>query len=121
MSQKTFLSRILSGICPACHQGKMWNHSAYKLSEMTKMNKRCPHCHTSLEPEPAFYTGAMYVGYALAVALIGVVFVAGNVLSEVPNYNRLFWIIIGLVVVLAPLNLRLSRNIWANVFIKKKD
>jgi hypothetical protein len=34
------------------------------------MNSHCPHCAVSLEPEPGFYYGAMFVSYAFNVMLL---------------------------------------------------
>ncbi|WP_424964423.1 DUF983 domain-containing protein [Ekhidna sp.] len=46
-----------------------------------KMHKKCPNCSQSLEPEPGFYTGAMYVSYAFQVAIIIAVITTTNVLG----------------------------------------
>lgn len=119
MEFKNKLYSIFTGTCPACIEGKMWRYSPYKLSKMTEMNKMCPKCNTNLEPEPMFYTGAMYVGYGFTVAIMFSVFVAANVLFEDPNINVMFWSVVAIAVVFAPLNLRLSRNIWANIFIQQ--
>lgn len=112
------ISNILASKCPACRNGKMWNNSPYKLSKMTAMNKRCPNCNANLEPEPSFYTGAMYVGYGFSVAIVIGVFTAFNILYEDPNINLMsLWVGI-IVLIFAPLNLRFSRNVWAHTFIK---
>lgn len=115
------IANILASKCPSCREGKMWNHSPYKLSKMTAMNKRCPNCGANLEPEPSFYTGAMYVGYAFSVAIVLGVFIAFNILYEDPSVNMMsLWVLI-IVLIFAPLNLRFSRNIWAHTFIKHKE
>ena len=111
---------ILKGTCPSCKTGKMWNQGPYKLSKLTAMNKRCPKCNVNLCPEPSFYIGAMYVGYAFSVAIVIGVFTIFNLIYEDPNVNSMtFWVIL-ITLIFAPLNLRLSRNVWAHVFIKPK-
>lgn len=111
---------VLHSTCPSCHEGKMWNQHAYVLPKMTHMNKRCPHCNANLEPEPSFYTGAMYVGYALTVAIVLITFTISLTFFEEPNISLMFWIVMVIVVLFAPMNIRLSRNIWANTFIQYK-
>ena len=97
----------------------MWNYGPYKLSQMTKMNKRCPKCNENLEPEPSFYTGAMYVGYAFTVAIVLGVFTAFQVFTEELDVDKMFFCVMMLTILFAPLNLRYSRNIWAYTFIKR--
>ena len=118
MGEKSVIGKILSGSCPHCGEGKMWNHGAYKMAKMTKMNKRCSKCNTDFEPEPSFYTGALYVGYGFTVAIILGVFFGAHILYDDPSINKMFLLVMLIIVVFAPLSLRLSRNIWANVFIK---
>lgn len=113
------IGSILANKCPACREGKMWNQGPYKLSKMTHMNKRCPKCNTNLEPEPSFYTGALYVGYAFTVAIVLGVFTVFNFIHEDPSINRMFFWVTLITVLFAPLSLRYSRNIWAYVFIKR--
>ena len=80
------------------------------------MNHECPHCGVRLEPEPGFYQGAMYVGYAITSACFIVVsfilyFFAGDP-SE--------WIYIGVVVaimlLIVPFNYRYSRILYLHFF-----
>ena len=115
------IKNILASKCPACRKGKMWNYSPYKLSKMMQMNKRCPKCNANLEPEPSFYTGAMYVGYAFSVSIVIGVFTAFNLLYEDPNINMMSLSVLIIVLIFAPLNLRFSRNIWAHTFIKYNE
>jgi hypothetical protein len=70
------------------------------------------------EREPGFYYGAMYVSYALGVALFVTIWTSCNL--WLPWLNA--WGQIGLVVfftiVLSPYLFALSKIIWANMFIK---
>jgi len=72
------------------------------------MNDNCPKCGIRLEPEPGFFQGAMYVGYGFTVAVIAVI---GVFLSL--TWNPSEWVtigvIIGVMILLAPLNYRYSR------------
>ncbi len=80
-----------------------------------KLNKTCPHCGVRLEPEPGFYQGAMYVGYAFTVVLILIV---SAVLYLLGNPSEWVYIgtIIGMSVLVAPLNFRYSRIVYLYSF-----
>lgn len=79
------------------------------------MNEVCPHCGKRLEPEPGFYQGAMYVGYAFTVALILVV---SAILYLLGNPSEWVYIgtIIGVSILVAPLNYRYSRIVYLYAF-----
>jgi uncharacterized protein (DUF983 family) len=83
------------------------------------MYKKCPVCGQSYTPETGFYFGAAYVSYAISVAIFVTVWVATEVLAP-DNFPVEYEIglILTAIIVLFPLNYRLSRLIWANWFIK---
>lgn len=113
----TKLYSVFTGTCPGCQEHKVFYAGPYKLSKMTKMHKKCPNCGRNLMPEPSFYTGATYVSYAFSVAIVVIVFTAFNVLEESPSVDGMVFFAVSIAVILAPLNFRLSRMIWANIFI----
>jgi hypothetical protein len=67
--------------------------------------------------EPSFFDGAMYISYAMQVALIITIFVALNIFGIAE-----LWLIITLCVSLSllmiPLTFRLSRSAYINLFVK---
>lgn len=79
------------------------------------MHERCPHCQVRLEPEPGFYQGAMYVGYAITIAcIIGlsiILYLVGN-----PNEWVYIGTIIAFMVLIAPINYRYSRIVYLYLF-----
>lgn len=79
------------------------------------MNERCPHCGVRLEPEPGFYQGAMYVGYAFTVAVLAIVGLFLYFTWD-PSEWIYIGIIIGIMVFLAPLNYRYSRILYLYFF-----
>ena len=79
------------------------------------MNERCPVCHVRLEPEPGFYQGAMYVSYAFTVAFIVVIGVVLYLLGD-PSEWVYIGTVIGVMVLLAPLNYRYSRVLYLHLF-----
>jgi len=70
--------------------------------------------------EPAFYYGAMYVAYGLTVGLALLVFIVSNVLF---NFSLLqsFSAIVLILIATAMINLRISRIVWLNIFVKYKS
>lgn len=108
---------ILTGTCPVCQKESMYKDSnPYRLQNIFKMHERCSHCGTKYKMEPSFFFGAMYVSYALGVAvavaafIIAYVFFGGGLLTT-------FLAITLTLIVLMPLIIRLSRNIWINMFL----
>ena len=79
------------------------------------MNVTCPTCGVRLEPEPGFYQGAMYVGYAFTVAMLVIVGIILYVLGD-PSEWVYIGVIIGIMVLLAPLNYRYSRIVYLYFF-----
>lgn len=76
------------------------------------MHERCPHCGLKYEVEPGFFIGAMYVSYAFSG---GVALVLGFVLFYFfgdPG-GWVYALVIALaMVIMAPINFRMSRVIW---------
>jgi hypothetical protein len=66
--------------------------------------------------EPSFFFGAMYVSYAIAVALFVGIFIITKVFLDQTILNSFITIIV-VSSLLTPLNLRLSRIIWINIFV----
>ena len=111
------LYSILFGACPKCHQESMYaEKNPYILSETLKINENCSHCGTKYRMEPSFFYGSMYVSYALGVAFSVAAFIVSYVIFEV-SIAWAFTSIILTLIVLMPVIMRLSRNIWINLFM----
>jgi len=112
------LYSIFSGTCPVCHEGKMYTHqNPYLLTKTLKMNERCSHCNTKFKIEPSFFYGAMYVSYAVGVAIAVTAFIISYFFVGLGRLES-FFVIVGALVLLMPIIQRLSRNIWVNFFFK---
>ena len=116
MAGRSKLGALLSGKCPRCRQGDMFAFPATNITKFNKMNDRCPSCGVRLEPEPGFYQGAMYVGYSFTVAVIILVGMLLYVLLDDPSEWVYIGVIIGLMILLAPLNYRYSRIVYLYAF-----
>ena len=92
------------------------NKNPYHLSEVLLINEKCSHCKTKYRIEPSFFYGAMYVSYGVGIAFAVAAFVISHFVFEA-SIHLIFISIIGTLVVFAPLIMRLSRNIWINIFM----
>jgi uncharacterized protein (DUF983 family) len=111
------LYSIFTGTCPVCQSESMYESSnPYNLSKATSMNERCSNCGTKYKIEPSFFYGAMYVSYGLGVAIAVATFIISFYFLSLEKLTS-FFVILGTLVVLMPINLRLSRNIWINFFM----
>jgi len=111
------LYSILTGTCPRCNKENMYlDKNPYHLGKIYKMNERCSSCGLKYKMEPSFFYGAMYVSYGLGIAFAVAAFVISKLLVGSTLINS-FIAIIGTLVVFMPLIMRLSRNIWINMFV----
>ena len=110
------LYSVFTGKCPSCLEESMYVSKNPYSVQLLAMHKSCSCCGLKYEREPSFFYGAMYISYALTIGM-GILFYA------------LFWwclefsllqCFFGLGIsylLLMPLLLRWSRNIWINCFI----
>lgn len=109
---------IFKGKCPRCHEGDFFEFPfSYNPSKITKLHKTCSTCNLKYMIEPSFFYGAMYVNYAITVALSVAVFVISKLILDLSLLQSFAAIFVALILT-APINLRLSRILWINMFIK---
>ncbi len=116
------LYSVLTGTCPVCHKGEMYVvKNPFKFSTILKMHDTCSNCGTKFKMEPSFFYGAMYVSYSVGVAIAVATFILAYFILGLDRHYTFFAIIIVLTL-LFPIILRVSRNIWINLFMNfKKD
>ncbi|WP_299183264.1 DUF983 domain-containing protein [uncultured Aquimarina sp.] len=113
----TKIYSIFTGTCPVCQNESMYkDNNPYKLGKIFQMHERCSHCNTKYKIEPSFFYGAMYVSYGVGIAFAVAAFVIGNLFLELNLLNS-FFVIVGTLIFFFPIILRLSRNIWINLFM----
>mgnify|MGYP000569032054 CR=1 FL=1 len=111
------LYSILFGACPKCHQESMYvNKNPFVFSDTLKMHNNCSHCKTKYQIEPSFFYGSMYVSYGLGVAFSVAAFVISYLIFKSSLMVAFIAIVITLVAFMT-LIMRLSRNIWINLFM----
>ena len=69
MPERSLIKAQFYGKCPRCRQGDIFKYPVKNILKFSAMHDDCPHCGASFSPEPGFYFGAMFVSYALTVAL----------------------------------------------------
>ena len=117
----TKLYSILRFRCPNCHEGEFFKYKrTWNPSKITQIHERCPSCKMKYMIEPAFYYGAMYVAYGLTVGLALLVFIVSNVLFHF-SLLQSFSAIVLILIATAMINLRVSRIVWLNIFVKYKS
>jgi uncharacterized protein (DUF983 family) len=119
LKKESKLYAALGFKCPRCHEGEIFEGGfSYQFSKITKMHDNCPKCNLKYEREPGFFYGAMYVSYALTVALWVAVAVAFYVLTGTIHPWWFMFTGIMLLLILLPGIYRLSRAVWLNMFVE---
>ena len=111
------LNSILTGTCPRCQKESMYvDQNLLHINNCIKMNEKCSHCGLRYQIEPSFFYGAMYVSYGLNVAVGIAAFIVSFIIFN-SDLKTAFIAIIASILVLFPIVLRLSRNIYINMFV----
>lgn len=117
----TKLYSIIKSKCPKCNEGDFFKYKfTFNPTKITQLHDKCSKCNLKYMIEPSFYYGAMYVNYALTVALSIIIFLVSKLLFNLTLIQSFLTIIIFLII-LAPINLRLSRILWINMFVNFKQ
>ncbi|AEH01393.1 DUF983 domain-containing protein [Lacinutrix sp. 5H-3-7-4] len=108
---------IFTGTCPKCHEESMYkNKNPYAVMQLFEMHERCSHCNTKYKIEPSFFYGSMYVSYGVGIAFAVAAFVISYVFLS-SSLNVALIAIVTSQILLYPIIVRLSRNIWINIFM----
>ncbi len=102
--------------CPRCQEGDFFVKPAgFRFRNNLQMHERCSNCGLKYMIEPSFFYGAMYVSYAVTVAMAVAIFVICQLLGL-----SLLTSLISIFVVLVlsnPFVMRLSRLLYINMFV----
>jgi uncharacterized protein (DUF983 family) len=100
------LAAMLRRRCPRCREGRVF-------SAPFTMNETCPVCGLQFgRGEPGYFTGAMYVSYALAVPLIALLTLIEHLLMPSWSLFALVLLAWALCVPLIPWIWQYSRVLW---------
>ena len=117
-AKKSALYSVFKFKCPRCHQGEFYVSHPYVLSRVGDTHEFCSECGLKYETEPGFYYGAMYVAYALAVALFVTIWTSFNLWFPEVSVGWQIGTVIFATIILGPYIYALSKTIWAKFFIK---
>lgn len=120
MKKGTKLYSILTLTCPQCQEGKFMVSAPYRLKTMGQVRDECDQCGLNYKPETGFYFGAMYVSYALSVAVFVTIWASCNWFFNNVSVWTQIGLVVGALVVLTPYLNALSKIIWANFFMSYK-
>jgi uncharacterized protein (DUF983 family) len=113
----TKIYSIFNGKCPKCHEDDFFKYGfTFNPSKVTEIHTHCSECNLKYMLEPSFFYGAMYINYGITVAISIAVFIITKIFIGL-NLLESFLSIFGALIILAPLNLRLARIIWINMFV----
>lgn len=114
----TKLYSIFFNKCPRCHEGDfMKEKNIFKLHKAFQMHENCSSCGFKYMMEPSFFYGAMYVNYGLTVGIGIVTFAIATLLFKLSLLESFIPIVVMLILT-APVTIRLSRIVWINIFVK---
>ena len=109
------------GKCPSCHEGEFFKYSfSMNIFKVNKIEKSCSCCHLKYMIEPAFYFGALYVSYGITVVLCIVTFIISKLILNLALLTSFITIFVVLILFI-PINLRLSRVLWINMFVSYRS
>ncbi len=112
------LYSIATNTCPKCNVGDFFvTNNPYDFKDFEKINPACAYCGEGFLLEPGFYTGAMYISYALTVAMTVAAFVGFVVILDFPIEYVLGGLFLA-ILISVPVLFRASRIIWLNIFVK---
>jgi len=108
-SSTTLTQAIWRGLCPRCRSGRIFAGSF-------RMNEPCPVCQLSFGREDGYFTGAMYVSYALAVPILGVILLVLSFwIFPTWQFHWVLSLAVGLFLPFVPAVFRYSRIIWIHL------
>lgn len=117
MLKGTKLYSIFTGTCPVCQNESMYTSSnLYNPKKTQEMRERCSHCDTKYKIEPSFFYGSMYVSYGVGVAIAMIAFAITYFILDLSRWN-IFLVITFISIFSLPIVIRISRNIWINIFM----
>ena len=110
------VASILLLKCPKCHKGEFLDKKPRLFWSWVRVKDSCDNCQSPFKIEPSFYYGSMYVAYALGVAVTGIIAALYYLVTSNFSVVRLFFLIVGVLLILNPYLNAWSKNIWANFF-----
>ena len=103
-------SAALHAKCPKCRKGDMFKNTPFGFLGQ-KSYTNCPYCNFQFEIEPGYFYVAMFVSYGMIVAEMIALAVGTYMLTGSESPWLYIGILLGVTLILSPLNYRYSRVI----------
>ena len=103
--------------CPQCQEGKFLVSNVYNLKYVGDVRQECDVCHLKYEREPGFFYGAMYVSYAMMVAVFVTLWVLNTWFFHLDAFPFIFLVFLGSLGMMT-LVFRGARLLWMNFFFR---
>ena len=116
VKQRNLVQSIWLEKCPHCGQGQVFEKKQKWYDIMPAMKHECEYCHYKFDREPGYFLGAMYISYALAVALAIAVFCTMYFLFPSLNVAWIIGAIATAILLFSQKNFRISRIIYIHLF-----
>lgn len=113
---KSIIFALLNTKCPQCREGNMFKYSWWQISKFAKFYQHCPHCNLRFDREPGFFQGAMFISYAMNVALVATTWFVLYFIFNNPVFEVYVYTIVVLNIVLLPIFFRYSRVLYLYAF-----
>ena len=108
---------VFANKCPRCHKGKVLSSSnPLKMSTLLDTEKTCSHCNLKYEKEVGFFTGALYVSYAMMSGMFIVAYILQLTVLDWDTTNFALFMLV-LILLSFPFVARWSRVLWLNFFV----
>lgn len=105
------LRNIREEKCPSCGKEKVFiSKGNVLLFKIPQMNEKCSNCQYRYEKEPGYFTGAMFISYALCIVEIGFAFLILRLIGIESSF--LIYALSFIVIACLTFNFRMSRIIW---------
>jgi uncharacterized protein (DUF983 family) len=104
-SRRARLAAVLAGRCPRCGRGRIFRG---RLA----MNAACPVCGLRFERESGYFTGAMYLSYALTVPVMAACVLAVQLVAPRLSFEATIAVAALLFLPFVPALFRYSRILW---------
>lgn len=117
MQKKSVGYALLNHKCPRCRTGDIFRYSLLQNpTKFASTHKKCPHCDLQYEREPGFFFGAMYVSYAMTMAvLLSTALILYNFFGD-PELIVYITTVPAVVLLLLPVVFRYSRTLYLHGF-----
>jgi hypothetical protein len=94
--------------------------NAYNFKKVVELYTNCSECKLKFSKEPGFYFGAMYVSYAIGIAIFIASYTANWILGLDTSLLHILLFVGTVLLIGTPYLFHLSKIIWANLFIHFK-